>query len=291
MGKDDVKMADASGEGKGGEVVAKNIQGSGSAHQSPALEPVTNPMVGQQWIELNADKKNSVLVNVDGAAATQAAGQTDVKRTMYERVGGEVARASTKVTFKPNTPFPSHVHDGGEEFVVLSGVWKDKWGNFPKYTYIRNYIGSSHEPSIGEEGCEIFVKLRQMSAKVSELEHWSVDFSRANNESVRLYQGWSKNEHTDTEYRELFESPYERVYAEYLEPKSVINDKIPKGGQEIFVIDGEFEDALGKHKEHSWARYGADGESRERKAGAEGALLYVKEGHRDAPEVGPPPRT
>ena len=123
--------------------VPKNGQSSASAvPPASPLQPVTNPAIGQQWIELNADKSKSVLVNVDEAAATQAAGQTDVKRTMYERLGGEVARASTKVTFKPNSTFPVHTHGGGEEFVVLNGVWRDKWGNFPKYTYIRNYIGS-----------------------------------------------------------------------------------------------------------------------------------------------------
>ena len=91
--------------------VPKNGQSSASAvPPASPLQPVTNPAIGQQWIELNADKSKSVLVNVDEAAATQAAGQTDVKRTMYERLGGEVARASTKVTFKPNSTFPVHTH-------------------------------------------------------------------------------------------------------------------------------------------------------------------------------------
>ena len=68
---------------------------------------------------------------------------------MIERLGGETARATTLVNFGANKSFPTHTHTGGEEFLVLKGEWIDHFGNFPKYSYIRNYIGSSHTPTIG----------------------------------------------------------------------------------------------------------------------------------------------
>lgn len=64
---------------------------------------------------------------------------------MIERLGGEVARCTTVVKYDPNRVFPRHTHSGGEEFIVLEGVWRDDYGKFPKYSYLRNYIGSSHQ--------------------------------------------------------------------------------------------------------------------------------------------------
>merc|ERR1719446_933875 len=96
---------------------------------------------------------------------------------MIERKGGEVARATTVVKFDPGKEFPRHTHGGGEEFLVLSGTWRDDYGNFPKYSYIRNYIGSGHKPHMGDDGCVILVKLRQMSHQVKEQDHksWRLD--------------------------------------------------------------------------------------------------------------------
>ena len=80
---------------------------------------------------------------------------------MIERLGTErLARATTVVRFNPDQSFPRHFHGGGGKFLVLDGVWEDDYGPFPKYSYVRNYIGSGHTPRIGEEGCVILVKLR-----------------------------------------------------------------------------------------------------------------------------------
>ena len=44
-----------------------------------------------------------------------------VERMMLDRVGGEVARATSIVRYQPNSAFSSHSHDGGEEYLVLKG--------------------------------------------------------------------------------------------------------------------------------------------------------------------------
>ena len=46
-----------------------------------------------------------------------------VDRMMLDRIGDEVARATTIVRFAPNSYFDAHIHDGGEEFLVLDGVF------------------------------------------------------------------------------------------------------------------------------------------------------------------------
>ena len=47
-----------------------------------------------------------------------------VERRMLDRVGGEVARATTVVRYAPDSLFSPHVHSGGEEFLVLDGVFQ-----------------------------------------------------------------------------------------------------------------------------------------------------------------------
>jgi anti-sigma factor ChrR (cupin superfamily) len=41
-------------------------------------------------------------------------------------------------------PAAWHVHGGGEEFLVLEGVFQDEHGDFPAGTYVRNPPQSSH---------------------------------------------------------------------------------------------------------------------------------------------------
>ena len=67
-----------------------------------------------------------------------------VERLYLERDdAGESAVATTIVRFSPGSKFDQHTHDGGEEFLVLDGVFSDEFGSYPKGTYIRNPKGSS----------------------------------------------------------------------------------------------------------------------------------------------------
>ena len=84
-----------------------------------------------------------------------------VDRRMLERDGEEVARATSVVRYAPDSSFDAHVHGGGEEFLVLEGVFSDEHGDFGPGMYVRNPPGSRHTPRSGP-GCTILVKLRQM---------------------------------------------------------------------------------------------------------------------------------
>jgi anti-sigma factor ChrR (cupin superfamily) len=85
-----------------------------------------------------------------------------VQRRMLDRDGEEIARATSLVQYAPNSHFAEHTHGGGEEFLVIEGIFADEHGTYPAGTYVRNPVGSSHRPS-SESGCTIFVKLQQMS--------------------------------------------------------------------------------------------------------------------------------
>ncbi|MGH6805355.1 MAG: cupin domain-containing protein [Ensifer adhaerens] len=83
-----------------------------------------------------------------------------VDRRMLFRVGGEVARATSIVRYAPGSAFPRHTHSGGEEILVLEGVFQDEHGDYPAGSYFRNPPGTSHIPA-AKEGCTIFVRLWQ----------------------------------------------------------------------------------------------------------------------------------
>ena len=61
------------------------------------------------------------------------------------------------VRWKPDTYFQPHAHVGGEEILVLSGVFEDENGRYPKGTWIRSPHISRHKP-FSREGCTIYVK-------------------------------------------------------------------------------------------------------------------------------------
>ena len=62
------------------------------------------------------------------------------------------------VRWAPGTRFTPHRHMGGEEILVLEGVFQDEFGNYPAGTWIRSPHGSVHAP-FSESGCLIYVKV------------------------------------------------------------------------------------------------------------------------------------
>lgn len=66
------------------------------------------------------------------------------------------------VRWAPNTFFNRHFHYGGEEVLVLQGVFQDEYGKYPEGTWIRNPHMSTHQP-YSIEGCLIFVKVGHLS--------------------------------------------------------------------------------------------------------------------------------
>ncbi len=87
-----------------------------------------------------------------------------VQRMMLDRVGDEVARATSLVRYQPGATFSRHTHGGGEEIFVLEGAFGDEHGVYPAGSYLRNPIGSAHTPRVGPEGALIWVKLHQFAA-------------------------------------------------------------------------------------------------------------------------------
>ena len=63
------------------------------------------------------------------------------------------------VRWSPETRFNPHTHVGGEEILVLEGVFRDEHGSYPAGTWIRSPHLSNHRPFTGPEGATILVKV------------------------------------------------------------------------------------------------------------------------------------
>ena len=49
-----------------------------------------------------------------------------VQRKYLDRVGDEIAKATSIVSYAPNSTFPEHSHDEGEEILVIEGAFSDE---------------------------------------------------------------------------------------------------------------------------------------------------------------------
>jgi anti-sigma factor ChrR (cupin superfamily) len=188
-----------------------------------------------------------------------------VQRRMLERNGEEVARATSVVRYGPSSTFSAHTHGGGEEFFVLDGVFSDEQGDYPAGTYVRNPVGSTHAPS-SREGCLILVKLWQMQP--DDQQRVVIDTTRA-----PWFPGLAKG----LEVMPLHSYGYETVALVKWAPGTKFQPHSHWGGEEIFVLDGVFEDELGRYPQGTWMRNPSG--SRHTPFSQAGCLIYVKTGH------------
>jgi anti-sigma factor ChrR (cupin superfamily) len=196
-----------------------------------------------------------------------------VHRRMLEREGAEVARATSLVRYAPGSRFAAHTHGGGEEFLVLDGVFSDEYGHYPAGTYVRNPVGSRHAP-FSHEGCTILVKLRQME---------EADQARVVVDTTA--EPWQPGLVDGLEVLPLHSFGAEQVALVRWSPGTAFPSHGHPGGEEIFVLEGVFEDDQGTYPSGTWLRNPAG--SRHTPFSREGCTIYVKTGHLPSP-VGPP---
>jgi len=68
------------------------------------------------------------------------------------------------VRWAPDTRFNAHTHPGGEEILVLEGVFRDEGGEYARGTWLRSPRWSRHAPFTGPEGALIYVKVGHLGA-------------------------------------------------------------------------------------------------------------------------------
>ncbi|SHG84827.1 cupin domain-containing protein [Cognatishimia maritima] len=213
-------------------------------------------------MELNSDFSKRVVVHA-AQLDWQASPMKGVDRRMLDRIGAEVARATTIVRYAPGSHFSAHTHTGGEEFIVLDGVFQDEHGDFPVGTYVRNPPTSQHTPR-SDDGCTIFVKLWQF-----DLEDRTQFRKSMADELAHPVSGVA----TAT----LHSDDRETVTYHQLEAGAELTSDAA-GGIEVLVLGGSVSESGDQLETDSWLRL-PEGEPLNAVAGAEGAKLWMKTGH------------
>lgn len=215
-------------------------------------------------MKLHADLTQRAVVDSEGLAWVDSP-MPGVQRRMLERDGDEVARATSVVRYAPGSHFSAHEHGGGEEILVLDGVFSDEHGDFGPGVYLRNPVGSRHTPGT-EPGCTILVKL------------WQTD--PADQTQVRIdtrTHAWTPGRAAGADFMLLHTWRDERVALHRWAPGTRLAHHAHDGGEEIFVIDGSVADEHGHYPRGTWIR-SPHGSSHTPFTDT-GCLLYVKGGH------------
>jgi anti-sigma factor ChrR (cupin superfamily) len=222
-------------------------------------------------MRINADYTKRV-VETPSTAQWRPSPAPGVERRMLDRVGEEVAVATSVVRYAAGSRFPVHVHEKGEEFLVLEGVFCDDSGDFGAGSYVRNPPGTSHAPWTNE-GTTILVKLRQFD--MTDLAEVAIDTSAVQ---------WSKGPVSGAEVVQLHEFDTERVAMLRLDGAVVMPSRDIPQGEEIYVVSGQIRDADGDYGPDTWIR-NPPGTAAAFTA-TRPSVLWLKSGHLH-PEYGP----
>lgn len=187
-----------------------------------------------------------------------------VWRKPLAREDAERGHATSIVRYDAGAKFSEHGHPLGEEILVLEGTFSDETGDYPAGTYFRNPEGFRHAP-FSQAGCIILVKLHQFQN--GDDQHIVIDTHRApwlpgqgNLQVMSLhdYQG---------EHAALVKWPAGEKFVPHQH----------FGGEEIFVISGEFKDEFGSYPAGTWIR--SPHGSRHHPYVEEDTIIWVKVGH------------
>jgi anti-sigma factor ChrR (cupin superfamily) len=216
-------------------------------------------------MELNADFSQRVAVHAAQLpwVASPIAG---VDRRMLDRIGDEEARATSIVRYAPASRFSAHTHGGGEEFLVLDGVFQDEHGDYAAGSYVRNPPTSRHTPG-SASGCVLFVKLWQFDLQ---------DRTPVRRDAQALVYAHAPGR-PGVEIAPLFHDSREEVRIERWLPNTSVALDLPDGG-EFLVIDGAFDESGERFAPQSWLRLPPDGRL-SATAGKNGCTFWVKTGH------------
>jgi hypothetical protein len=215
---------------------------------------------------LNGDLAVRVFVDTQAMDWTPSPSGT-VWRKRVHRVGpAESGQVTSLVRYEPGASFPAHNHPGGEEILVLEGIFSDEHGDWPAGTYLLNPEGFSHSP-FSQDGCLLLVKLRQYPG--ADRQHVVINTRDVGwTGSVRKIASWKKlyaqKPYTDFMRLEAWDAPAELGQINF-----------PQGA-ELFVLKGGFSDEFGSYNQYSWLRIPAGGSIAP--TSSDYCELYIKEG-------------
>ena len=164
-----------------------------------------------------------------------------VLRKPLAREEAEQGHATSIVRYQPGASFSEHGHPKGEEILVLDGVFSDHTGDYPTGSYLRNPPGFNHSP-FSHQGCTLLVKLHQ--------------FQQGDTSQVRintLETPWLPGQ-GGLEVMPLHQFGCESTALVKWPAGERFKAHRHYGGEEIFVLSGEFIDEHGRYPKGTWLR-------------------------------------
>lgn len=216
--------------------------------------------------EVHADFDKRVVIKPEDYVWTPSS-LPGVEQVILDRIGGAMVRATTVLRYTANSEFPPHVHGGGEEILVLNGMYSDGNGEYPKGAYIRNPVGISFTSRVGTNGTTLFIKSHQLAK--DETPQTIIDTNKTE---------WHPGVVAGLQVMPLHEYEGEHIALVRWAPHTQFNPHSHRGGEEIFVLDGVFYDEHDRYPTGTWIR-SPHLSQHTPFTKEEGALIYVKVGH------------
>jgi anti-sigma factor ChrR (cupin superfamily) len=216
---------------------------------------------------LNMDFTRRVVIDTS-RQPWQPSPAAGVLRKPLARAEAERGHATSVVRYEPGARFAEHAHPLGEEILVLDGTFSDEHGHYGPGSYFRNPPGSRHAP-FSETGCTLFVKLHQ--------------FAPGDTRQVRIdtsVEDWLPGQ-GGLEVIPLHNHEDEHVALVRWPAGERFTPHRHWGGEEIFVISGEFIDEHGRYPAGTWLR-NPHGSEHHPYVEQE-TLIWVKVGHMPPP--------
>lgn len=189
---------------------------------------------------LNMDFAKKVMIRSD-ELDWQKSPMEGVLRKPLAREEAERGHATSIVRYEAGARFRTHEHPLGEEILVLDGTFSDEHGNFGPGTYFRNPPGTSHAP-FSKNGCTLFVKLHQFQP--NDTQPVCID---TNTTAWLPGQG-------GLEVMPLHDFEGEHAALVKWPAGEVFQPHKHFGGEEIFVLSGEFCDEHDRYPKGTWIR-------------------------------------
>jgi len=189
-------------------------------------------------LNMNVNERVVIDTNHQPWIASPKAG---VWRKPLSREKAEQGHATSLVKFDAGANFSKHDHPLGEEILVLSGGFSDHTGDYQTGSYLRNPQGFIHAP-FSKEGCVLLVKLHQFKdgdnghiVIDTQSQPWSAGMGGLEVMPLHSYLG---------ESTALVKWPAGECFQSHRH----------YGGEEVFVISGEFIDEHGRYPQNTWIR-------------------------------------
>jgi anti-sigma factor ChrR (cupin superfamily) len=212
---------------------------------------------------INMDLSQRVVINTNDQAWLQSPMQ-GVWRKPLAREDIERGHATSIVRYDAGAKFSEHNHPLGEEILVLDGTFSDQTGDYHAGTYFRNPEGFIHAP-FSRQGCVLLVKLHQF--------HDDDDNNIAIDTTAAEWLPGNGN----LQVIPLHNFGAEQVALVKWPAGERFQPHTHFGGEEIYVISGEFKDELGSYPAGTWIR--SPHLSSHNPYVEKNTLIWVKVGH------------